>query len=235
MTDNNTSAIPEVNRESLIKQHLPLAGARVIDVGCGEGWLTQLVAPETDGIIGIDPSERAIERARAAKQSSSETYLLASADNLPVDESWADIVIYYNSLHHVSAALQPKAATETARVLAPGGLLCIVEPVSSGSAYELFQPVEDEAAVYDASYKLIRELAVSTDFQQDLEKLFVDSYVYRNFEEFRDHLIVVDETREMVLTEAEDTLRDRFNLLGKAVECGRSYDQVHRLNLLRRL
>jgi len=121
MTDNSTSAIPEVDRESLIKQHLPLVGARVIDVGCGEGWLTQLVGPETDSIIGIDPSEASIGRARAAKKSSNETYLLASADSLPVDDSWADIVIYYNSLHHLPAELQPKAATETARVLAPGG------------------------------------------------------------------------------------------------------------------
>ena len=40
MTDNNTRAIPEVDRESLIKQLLPLAGARVIDVGCGEGFYT---------------------------------------------------------------------------------------------------------------------------------------------------------------------------------------------------
>jgi len=155
MTDNSTSAIPEVDRESLIKQHLPLVGTRVIDVGCGEGWLTQLLAPETDSIIGIDPSEASIGRARAAKKSgnetyllasaetdiiigidpseasigraraakksSNETYLLASADSLPVDDSWADIVIYYNSLHHVPAELQPKAATETARVLVPGG------------------------------------------------------------------------------------------------------------------
>ncbi len=235
MTDNNTSAIPEVDRESLIKQHLPLVGARVIDVGCGEGWLTQLVAPETDSIIGIDPSEASIGRARAAKKSSNETYLLASADSLPVDDSWADIVIYYNSLHHVSAELQPKAASETARVLAPGGVLFIVEPVASGSAYELFQRVEDEAVVYDASYRLILELAAGADFEQGLEELFIDSYVYRNYEEFLDHVLVVDETREIVLSGVEDILRERFDHLGVMVEDGRSYDQVHRLNLLHRL
>jgi len=138
MTDNSTSAIPEVDRESLIKQHLPLVGARVIDVGCGEGWLTQLVGPETDSIIGIDPSEASIGRARAAKKSSNETYLPASADSLPVDDSWADIV-------------------------------------------------------------------------------------------------VVDETRETVLSGVGDILRERFDHLGVTVEGGRSYDQAHRLNLLRRL
>lgn len=235
MTDNNTNAVPEVDRESIIKQHLPLAGASVIDVGCGEGWLTQLLAPETRSVIGIDPSATAIERATAAKISNNETYLVGSADNLPVDDAWADIIVYYNSLHHVPAAIQPKAAMETARVLAPGGVLCIIEPLASGAAYELFQLVEDEADVYDASYRLIRELASSADFQQDLEEFFVDSYVYRNYEEFADHILIVDEKRKMVLTDLENSLRDRFDNLGVIVEGGRSYDQVHRLDLLRRL
>ena len=234
MTDNNTRAIPEVDRESLIKQRLPLVGSRVIDIGCGEGWLAQILAPEVDRIIGIDPSETAIDRAKAAKKFGNETYLVASADKLPVDDSWADIVVYYNSLHHVPAALQPEAASEAARVLTPGGVLCIVEPVASGAAYELFRLVEDEAAVYDSSYRFILELAASADFQQDLEELFVDAYLYPNYEEFRDHLLVVDETRQTVLADAESTMRDRFAHLGQAVEGGRSYDQVHRLNLLRR-
>ena len=235
MTDNNTNTVPEVDRESVIKQHLPLAGASVIDVGCGEGWLTQLLAPETRSVIGIDPSATAIERATAAKTSNNETYLVGSADNLPVDDAWADIIVYYNSLHHVPAAIQPKAAMETTRVLAPGGVLCIVEPLASGAAYELFQLVEDEADVYDASYRLIRELAASADFQQELEEFFVDSYVYRNYEEFADHILIVDEKRKMVLTDLENSLRDRFDNLGVIVEGGRSYDQVHRLDLLRRL
>lgn len=235
MTDTNSSTVPEVDRESLIRQHLPLVGTRVIDVGCGEGWLTQLVAAETESVIGIDPSETAIGRATAAKKSNNETYLLASADKLPVEDSWADVVVYYNSLHHVPAELQAKAVTETVRVLAPGGVLCIVEPTASGSAYELFQPVEDEAAVYDASYQLILELAAGDDFEQVMETFFVDFYIYRDYEEFIDHVLVVDETRETVLRGMQETLRDRFDHLGVVVEGGRSYDQVNRFNLLRRL
>ena len=43
MTESNTNDIPRAGRESLIKERLPLAGARVVDIDCGEGWLTQLV------------------------------------------------------------------------------------------------------------------------------------------------------------------------------------------------
>ena len=188
MTESNTTEIPRIARESLLLEHLQLEGAQVIDIGCGEGWLTQLMAPETRRVIGIDPSVTALERANAAKKTTNELFILASADHLPLDSGWADIAIYYNSLHHVPAALQRKALKETVRVLADGGLLCVVEPVASGSAYELFKPVDDETAVYAATYKLILEAVSSNVFQQELEELFIDDYTYRDFEQFLDNV-----------------------------------------------
>ena len=235
MTESNTTDIPGISRESLITGFLPLDGARVLDIGCGEGWLTRLVAPKTATVIGIDPSATALERARAVNSAANENYVLASAENLPLDPACADLAIYYNSLHHIPAALQCDALEETARVLADGGMLCIVEPMASGAAYELFRPVDDESAVYDTTHRLIIGIASGVEFQQEMEKLFVDCYTYRDFEQFLDDLLIVDERRERVLPELEDMLRERFDRLGEPVEGGRSYDQAHRLNLLRKL
>ncbi len=235
MTESNPTEIPRIAGESLVLERLQLEGAQVIDIGCGEGWLTQLVAPETRTVIGIDPSVTALERANAAKNAINEFFLLGSADHLPVDSGWADIAIYYNSLHHVPAALQCKALEETIRVLADGGLLFIVEPVASGSLYELFNPIEDETAIYASTYKLILEAVSSNVFQQELEELFIDGYTYRDFEQFLDNVKVIDERRAAVLPELDAMLRERFNRLGEAVEGGRRYDQVHRLSLLRKL
>jgi len=216
-------------------ERLPLKGARVIDIGCGEGWLTQLVAPVANTIIGIDPSATALDRASAANAAANVKFMLASADDLPLNHDWADIAIFYNSLHHVPAAMQSEALGEAARVLVQGGIFCIVEPLASGAAYELFQPAEDESAVYATTYDLILGATNGVEFQQVLEELFVDSYTYRNFEEFLDSVLVVDEKRAGVLSEVEHILRERFDRLGKMVEGGRRYDQVHRLNLLRKL
>ena len=60
VTESNTSDIPRIGRESLVLERLPLDGARVIDIGCGEGWLTHLVAPKTVTAVGIDPSTIAL-------------------------------------------------------------------------------------------------------------------------------------------------------------------------------
>ncbi|MCZ6798356.1 MAG: class I SAM-dependent methyltransferase [Gammaproteobacteria bacterium] len=235
MKDNKTTDIPSISRESLIMERLSLAGARVIDIGCGQGWLTQLVAPDTDTVIGIDPSATALGRASAINNGANGYYVLASADNLPLNHAWANIAIYYNSLHHVPAAIQSRALKETARVLTNDGILCIVEPVARGSAYELFQPVDDESEVYATTHELINAESTGIDFQHLLEQHFIDCYSYRNFEHFLDDVLVVDDRRAGVLSGLEDELRDRFERLGKATEGGRSYDQVHRLDLLRKL
>ena len=216
-------------------ESLPLERAQVIDIGCGEGWLTQLVAPKTRKTIGIDPSITALKRAIATKISANELYLLASAKNLPLDSGWADVAIYFNSLHHVPASLQHGALEETARVLADGGLLFIVEPLASGSAYELFRLIDDESAVYDATYRLILGVENGGQFQQEREELFINDYTYRYFEQFYDYVLTVDASREEALNRLEDKLRERFNRLGEAGEGGLRYDQIHRLFVLRKL
>jgi ubiquinone/menaquinone biosynthesis C-methylase UbiE len=235
VTESNIPDIPRIDRESFVLERLPLDGARIIDIGCGEGWLTHLVAPKSVTTVGIDPSAIALERARAVNGASNGTFIQASADDLPFDPASADVAIYYNSLHHVPEAIRDKALVETARVLSPGGLLCIVEPEASGSCYELFRPIDDESAVYTTTYNLLLAIASGAEFQQLHEERFLDGFIYRDFRQFLDNAIVVDAQREEVVAELEDELRELFERLGEAVEGGRRYDMVHRFNLLRRL
>lgn len=235
MTESNTTDIPRIGRESLVVERLPLDGARVIDIGCGEGWLTHLVAPRTVTTIGIDPSTIALERARASNSAANGIFIQASADDLPLDPASADVAIFYNSLHHIPESIQVKTLAETARVLAPGGLLCIVEPEARGSCYELFQPVDDESVVYTATYNLILAIASGVEFQQVHEERFLDGFIYRDFEQFIDNALVVDARRAKLVAELEGRLRELFERLGESVEGGKRYDMVHRFNLLRRL
>lgn len=234
MTAIQTTDLPQIARESLIPERLPIDGARVIDIGCGDGWLTRLVAPVAEAAIGIDPSATALKRAEADNRCAKASFLLAPAERMPLDRASVDIAIYFNSLHHVPADHQPAAFEETARVLKPGGLLCVVEPVASGAAYELYQPFDDESDVYASSYRLILELEQGDDFAQVTEELFVDYYDYRDFDEFYDRLLLVDESRAEGLASQKDSLRSRFESLGEAFSDGRRFDQVLRFSLLRR-
>lgn len=42
------------------------AGARVLEVGCGDGRLTWLYAPRAESVLGLDPDEEQIDLARSS-------------------------------------------------------------------------------------------------------------------------------------------------------------------------
>ena len=109
-------------RLQMILRHVPLQGARVLDVGCGLGlYLEQFIA---QGAIahGI---ELDAERAEAARQVSPHARQ-GSAEALPYSDGSFDLVFSNEVLEHVQDDRQ--ALREAVRVLAPGGHLALFVP-----------------------------------------------------------------------------------------------------------
>jgi SAM-dependent methyltransferase len=105
---------------------LPLLepGMSLLDVGCGEGWITRdlarLVAPGR--VIGIDASADVIERARAGGDIPDNlSFEAADLFKLDYPDDSFDVVHVHQLLHHLS---DPAAALRAlARVTRPGGLI----------------------------------------------------------------------------------------------------------------
>jgi ubiquinone/menaquinone biosynthesis C-methylase UbiE len=113
---------------------LPAPGHATLDLGCGEGRFTRALAAAAHDITGVDISPELIELARASDPSGS--YLVADADSLPFDDRAFDLVVAFNLLSCVGDL--PGAIDEVARVLAPGGRLClsVVHPMYTGGRPE---------------------------------------------------------------------------------------------------
>lgn len=55
---------PERAEVRVLRRHIALERARVLDVGCGEGRLTRRIAGVARAVVGIDPNGVSIARAR---------------------------------------------------------------------------------------------------------------------------------------------------------------------------
>jgi ubiquinone/menaquinone biosynthesis C-methylase UbiE len=103
---------------------LPAAGERALDVACGTGAVTRLVAERvtaTGRVIGLDVDAAMLAVGRAVVTRSNVAWLTAEGLELPFGEAVFDLVVCQQGLQFVSDRLQ--ALREMRRVLRPGGRL----------------------------------------------------------------------------------------------------------------
>ena len=120
-------------------------GARILDAGCGSGWLSEYFARLGYDVTGIDISDELIAMARDRVERvpydvDHETalrcrFLTQDIESAPLPEKF-DAVICYDSLHHFED--ERKVFRHLAAMLDVGGLLFILEghKPSAGSATE---------------------------------------------------------------------------------------------------
>jgi ubiquinone/menaquinone biosynthesis C-methylase UbiE len=103
------------------------AGKRVLDVACGEGYGSALLALVADSVTGADLSAEAIAHARAAYPSLPHlAFIEAPCTRLPVPDASFDLVVSFETVEHIQE--QGAFVDEIRRVLAPGGVLLISCP-----------------------------------------------------------------------------------------------------------
>jgi 2-polyprenyl-6-hydroxyphenyl methylase/3-demethylubiquinone-9 3-methyltransferase len=111
-------------RLAYIQQHSPLAGLRVLDVGCGGGILSEAMAQAGADVTGIDVNEPLIEVARthAAQTHTTVDYQLSTIEAFADTHAGQfDVVTCLEMLEHVP---DPAAIVAgCARVIKPGGQL----------------------------------------------------------------------------------------------------------------
>jgi arsenite methyltransferase len=118
-------------------------GERVLDLGCGSGWATRLLArlvadgPEGFGqVVGVDVSDEMIRQARAAsKDFENILYVWGSAEKIPWEENFFDKMLSVESFYYY--ADQDRALTELFRVMAPRGRMFILINLYKDNPYSL--------------------------------------------------------------------------------------------------
>jgi len=143
----------------VLREHIPLAGRSVIDVGCGDMSFSRQLVDAGASVLAVDPDAVQAATNRGLDPIEGLQFVEAGADALPTAAGSMDGVVFSFSLHHVPAEAYPAVFAEVRRVLRPGGFLCVIEPID-GALNQLMRHFHDEDAVRAAAQAALVDLAV---------------------------------------------------------------------------
>jgi len=117
------------------------------------------------------------------------TFELAGAEDIPLKDESVDVVFMFKSLHHVPIDLMETSMHEIRRVLKPGGLAYISEPVYAGEFNEILRLFNDEKIVRAAAFSALEKAVDDGMFELVEEVFFKSPRNYASFAEFEDNTI----------------------------------------------
>lgn len=147
-----------------MRRHLQIRpGMRVLDIGCGQGFLSTHLAHNGAEVLGCDISPRSIEtckrRASLSNVSDRCTFKVMDCEALEIESDSLDAVAGCFVLHHLNLA---KVAKELTRVLKPGAKSAFIETMGLNHALMAARAVLPgkfgiEKASSDDEYPLTRK------------------------------------------------------------------------------
>jgi SAM-dependent methyltransferase len=161
----------------LVAERAP--GARVLDYGCGKGEMSlDVVRHGAAHVTGIDISPMSVNeaatRADVAGLSAQCEFLVMNAEELSFADGSFDLVYGRSIIHHLNLH---KAFSELARVLSPGGIVVMDEPLGHNPVINWFRNRTPELRSADEHPLLIKDVALARRYfsHVDLEYFHLTS------------------------------------------------------------
>lgn len=222
------------NEVKLMLAELPFDGARVLELGCGKAEKTRTLA-ETGRVKEIVALEvDAIQHARNLLVTDLPTvrFRQGGAEAIPAEDGSFDIVLMFKSLHHVPVEHMDRALDEIARVLRPGGLAWISEPVYAGDFNDILRLFHDEKAVREAAFAAVCRAVDDGRLALEKQLFFNTRSQFDSFEQFDARMIRVTHTNHQLSPELYGLVRERFT--AHLTPEGATFLNPQRVDLLRK-
>lgn len=213
---------------------LPLDAAHVLELGCGKADHTRAIAQggKVAAITALEVDEIQHAKNLQVTDLPRVTFLLGGAESIPLPDSNFDIVLMFKSLHHVPVDKMDQALSEIRRVLKPGGLTYISEPVYAGEFNEILRLFHDEKAVREAAFAAVERTVASGLFELAAEKFFATPSHFDNFEQFEDRILKVTHTQHQLSAKLYRQVKEKF--MSHVAAQGADFYMPIRVDLLRK-
>lgn len=184
----------------IIAECLPLKGARVLELGCGTAWLTRRLASDFAAarVIATEVDRIQHEKNLRTADLPNVEFRFGGAEAIDLPDDSMDAVLMLKSLHHVPVTQMDRALAEIHRVLVPGGLAYISEPVYAGDFNEILRLFNDEKTVRAAAFAALQRAVGSGRFELAAEIFFESPGHYADWKDFEDRMLKVTHTEHRI-------------------------------------
>jgi SAM-dependent methyltransferase len=218
----------------MMAELLPLAGARVLELGCGRAWMTRRLAEDfaVAEVIATEVDRIQHDKNLAIDDLPKVRFVYAGMQSIPEDDASVDLVVMLKSLHHVPAALMDHGFAELHRVLRPDGLAYISEPVYAGAFNDILRLFNDEKTVREQAFAAIGRAVDGGLFEHRGQFFFESPGHYPDWESFEDRMLKVTHTEHRI----DDLLYARIKaaFMAHMTPDGAHFMKPSRVDLLRR-
>lgn len=195
----------------LIEGLLP-SGANLLELGCGKAEKTRLLAQsdKVSSILALEVDERQHAKNLEIDDLPKVRFAYGGAEAIPADDASIDMVLMFKSLHHVPLDKLDRALDEVRRVLKPGGLAWLSEPIFAGEYNEILRLFHNEQRVREAAFDAVKR-AVDGGRMQLVEQIFFNTSVrFRDFAQFDRGVLNVTHTNHKLSPELYEEVRSKF-------------------------
>jgi len=191
---------------------LDLDGKHILELGCGCAEITRDIASfgVNRKITALEVDEIAHEKNLLITDLSNVTFGLSGAQAIPLEDESVDVALMFKSLHHVPLDLMEPSMREIRRVLKPGGLAYISEPVFAGDFNEILRLFHDEQKVREAAFSIINKVVDDGLFQLVEETFFNSPMTFENFTDFENKVLKVTHTNHALDEDLYTLVKQRF-------------------------
>jgi len=218
----------------VIATELSLQNATVLELGCGKADKTRRIATSGKVASIVAMEVDAIQHGKNLQVAdlSNVTFCHGAAEAIPADDASFDIVMMFKSLHHVPTDKMDVALSEIRRVLKPGGLAWISEPVYAGAFNEVLRLFHDEKEVREAAFAATQRAVADSRFQLVRQRFFSVASHFRDFDQFEEQVIRVTHMNHFLPPELHQTVRQKFE--SHITSSGAHFQNPLRVDILRR-
>jgi len=203
--------ISQTFNEHYIVETFNLNNKVILELGCGAASMTQKIASTgfDRKVIAYEVDSIQHEKNIKLKLDNVE-FVLCGAQDIQLEDASIDAIFMFKSFHHIPKELMTTALEEVNRVLKPGGLAYISEPLFQGQQNELIAMFHDEEQVRIDAFEAIKDFVEHDRIKLFKEMFFYQESSYKNFADFKNKHMNLSYNDDNISKTLEGEIKEKY-------------------------